>query len=146
MNLRVLYNAENIFTRWKLLDFQEKICSIEFDCWLVENKGLLMKEQKATHKHTRTHTQAAKMKFCWQRLNTSWGLDRFIDKGGNWTEHIQRVEEDIPNVAVRYSVQGDEWERGKLRGEREQEWDGGTVAWNGIIIMIIIIVIYDLRK
>jgi len=55
-------------------------------------------------------------------------LDRFIDKGGNWTEHIQRVEEDIPKVAVRYSVQEDETEKGKVRVERVQEWDEGTVA------------------
>jgi hypothetical protein len=31
------------------------------------------------------------------------------------------VEEDIPKFAVRYSVQGEETERGKLRFEREQE-------------------------
>jgi len=38
------------------------------------------------------------------------------------------VEEDIPKVAVRYSVQGDERVRGKVRGERVQEWDEETVA------------------
>jgi hypothetical protein len=47
-------------------------------------------------------------------------LDTYRDKYGNWTEHIQRVEEDKLKVAVRYSVQGDERERGKLqfRGNR----------------------------
>jgi len=38
-------------------------------------------------------------------------MDKFRDKDGNWIEHIQRVEEDIPKVAVRYRVQGDERER-----------------------------------
>jgi len=38
-------------------------------------------------------------------------LVKFRDKDGKWNEHIQRVEKDIPKVAVRYSVQKDERER-----------------------------------
>jgi len=52
-------------------------------------------------------------------------LDKFIDKDGNWRE--QRVEEDKLKVIVRYSVLGDETERGKVKVEREQEWDEGTM-------------------
>jgi hypothetical protein len=82
------------------------------------------------------------MKFLRQHLNKSLGLDKFIDKDGNWRENIQRVEEDKLKLAVRYSVQGDERERGgKVRVERKQEWDEGTVVLNGIIIMC-----YGLRQ
>jgi hypothetical protein len=35
-------------------------------------------------------------------------LNTFRDKDGNWTEHIQRVEEDILKVVVRYRVQEEE--------------------------------------
>ena len=55
-------------------------------------------------------------------------MGKFIDKRGNWREQIQRVEEDILKVAVSYSVQESERERGKLRVEREQEWVEWTVA------------------
>jgi hypothetical protein len=56
-------------------------------------------------------------------------LDKFRDKDGNWREHIQRVEEDILMIAVRYSVQEEERERGgNLRVEREQECVEGTMA------------------
>jgi hypothetical protein len=55
------------------------------------------------------------MKFPQQKLNIPSDMYKFIDKDGNWTERIQRVEEDIPKVAVRYSVQENETKRGKLR-------------------------------
>jgi hypothetical protein len=49
------------------------------------------------------------MKFLSQQLNISWGLCKIRDKNGNWTEHIQRVEEDILKVGVRYILQEDKW-------------------------------------
>jgi hypothetical protein len=52
-------------------------------------------------------------------------MDKFRDKDGNWRENIQRVEEDIPKVAVSYSVQEDETERGKLKLEREKNGSKG---------------------
>jgi len=55
-------------------------------------------------------------------------LGKFIDKGGNWKEYIQRVEEDILKVAVSYSVQEGDTEEGKLRVDREREWVEWTVA------------------
>jgi hypothetical protein len=61
-----------------------------------------------------TKTKAAEMKFLWQQLNISWGVDKFRDKDSNWRENMQRVEEDIPKVAVSYTVQEDETERGKF--------------------------------
>jgi hypothetical protein len=48
------------------------------------------------------------------------------DKDGNWRE--QRVEEDIPKVAVRYSMQDDGTGSGEVTAEREQEWVGGAMA------------------
>ena len=48
------------------------------------------------------------------------------------------MEEDIPKIAVRYSVQEEETERGKERVEREQEWFEGFMARNGIITIIIL--------
>jgi hypothetical protein len=55
-------------------------------------------------------------------------LDKFRDKDGNWTEYIQRVEEDMLKVAVRYNVQEDDTERGKVRVERQQEWNEWSMA------------------
>jgi hypothetical protein len=55
-----------------------------------------------------SNKQAEEMTFFWQQLNISWGLNTFRDKDGNWTENIQRVEEDILKVVFRYSVQEDE--------------------------------------
>jgi hypothetical protein len=52
-------------------------------------------------------------------------MDKFRDKDGNWRESIQRVEEDIPKVAVSYSVQEDETERGKVKLERERNESKG---------------------
>ena len=52
-------------------------------------------------------------------------MDKFRDKVGNWRRQIQRVEEDILKVAVCYSVQEDETDRGKVKAEREQERDKG---------------------
>ena len=49
------------------------------------------------------------------------------DNDGNWRGHIERLEEDIPKVAVSYSVQEDETERGKLRFERD--WNGSNGLW-----------------
>ena len=66
------------------------------------------------------------MKILWQQLNISWGLDKFRDKDGNRTEHIQWVEEDIPKVAVSYILQEDETERGEVRVERVTEWGEGV--------------------
>jgi len=45
-------------------------------------------------------------------------LNKFRDKDGNWREHNQRVEEELPKVAFSYTVQEDETERGKLRVDR----------------------------
>ena len=55
-------------------------------------------------------------------------MDKFRDKNGNWRENIQWVEEDIPKVAVSYSVQEGETERGKVKYEREQEWLEGPMV------------------
>jgi hypothetical protein len=44
---------------------------------------------------------------------------------GNCREQIQRVEEDIPKVAVRYSMQEDETKRGEVGVEREQKGSKG---------------------
>jgi hypothetical protein len=44
-------------------------------------------------------------------------LDKVRDKDGNLTEHIRRVEEDIPKFADRYSVREDGEESGKVRAE-----------------------------
>jgi len=46
-------------------------------------------------------------------------VDKFRNKAGNWTENIQRVEKDIPKVAVSYAVQEDEAEKGKVKLERK---------------------------
>jgi len=79
-----------------------------------------------------TQEQIAEIKFFLQQLSVSWGLDKFRDKDGNWRGHIQRVEEDIPKVAVCYSVQDDECEStregAKVKVEREQESEKGTMA------------------
>ena len=48
------------------------------------------------------------------------------------------MEEDIPKIAVRYSVQEEQTERGKERVEREQQWVEGIMARNGIITIIIL--------
>ena len=48
------------------------------------------------------------------------------------------MEEDIPKIAVRYSVQEKVIERGKERVEREQECVEGFMARNGIITIIIL--------
>jgi len=48
-------------------------------------------------------------------------LVKFRDNDGNWRDLTQRVEEDKLKIAVRYSVQEDEIERGKVRIVREQE-------------------------
>jgi hypothetical protein len=53
-------------------------------------------------------------------------LGKFRDNFGKRRE--QRLGEDIMNVAVSYSVQEDDTERGKLRFEREQEWGEWIVA------------------
>jgi hypothetical protein len=106
----------------KLLAFPEKkICSMEFVYCLVENKDSLRRNRKS-HTHTHTHTHKHKdwrneMKFLQKQLNILQGLYKFIDKDCNWTEHIRRVERGILKVAVRYSVQRDETERGILRVE-----------------------------
>ena len=107
--------------------------------WLVGEWKFLQKEEKVTDKKT------AEMKFLWQQLNVFWGMDKFRDKDGNCRENFQRGEEDIPKVAVSYTLQEDETERGKLKLE---EWFEGPTAWNGMImtmmlmmLMIIIIII-----
>ena len=46
---------------------------------------------------------------------------KFRGNDDNWRDQTQRVEEDRLKIAVRYSVQEDETERGKLRFVREQE-------------------------
>jgi len=61
------------------------------------------------------------MFFLWQQLNISWGLDKFRGNVGNWREHIQRLEEDIRKVAVRYTLREDETLKSKLRLEMEQD-------------------------
>jgi hypothetical protein len=38
-------------------------------------------------------------------------MDKFRDKGGNWRENIQRVEEDIPKFGVSCTLQEDKTER-----------------------------------
>jgi hypothetical protein len=68
-------------------------------------------------------------------------LDKFRDKDGNWRENMQRVEEDIPNVALSYIVQEDDRERSKVKFESEQERIEGNVAKKGIMIVIYIIII-----
>ena len=55
-------------------------------------------------------------------------MDKFRDKDGNWRENIEWVEEDIPKVAVNYSVLEDDTERGKVKLEREQGWFQGPMA------------------
>jgi hypothetical protein len=47
-------------------------------------------------------------------------MNTFRDIDGNWREHIQRVEGDMPKVAVSYTLQEGVTERGKvkLRGSR----------------------------
>ena len=50
------------------------------------------------------------------------------DNDGNWRGHIERLEEDIPKVAVNYSVLEDDTERGKVKLEREQGWFQGPIA------------------
>jgi len=52
-------------------------------------------------------------------------MDKFRDKDGNCRENFQRGEEDIPKVAVSYTLQEDETERGKLKLE---EWFEGPTA------------------
>jgi hypothetical protein len=52
-------------------------------------------------------------------------------------DSIQRGEGDLPKVAVRYSMQESVIKRGKVRVERELEWVDGSMAWNGIIKIII---------
>jgi len=42
-------------------------------------------------------------------------LGKFTYKDGNWRKDIERLEEDILKVAVSYSEQEEETERGKLR-------------------------------
>jgi len=42
------------------------------------------------------------------------------DKDGNWREHIEVLEEDIPKVAISYSVQECETGRGKVGVARDQ--------------------------
>jgi hypothetical protein len=69
-------------------------------------------------------------------------LDKFIDKDGNWREHIQRVEEDKLKLVLSYSARETRERRGKVRVEREQEWDEENVVLNGIIIIIIIIIMF----
>jgi hypothetical protein len=46
-------------------------------------------------------------------------LEKFRNNDSSWREHIQRVEEEIMKDVVRYTVQEDDRERGKLRDERE---------------------------
>jgi hypothetical protein len=55
-------------------------------------------------------------------------LRKFRDKDGNWREQIQRLGDNIPKVAVSYSMQEDDTERGKFRVERAQEWGERTVV------------------
>jgi hypothetical protein len=52
-------------------------------------------------------------------------MDKFRDKDGNWRENVQRVEEDIPEFAVSYSVQEDEKEKGKVKFERKRNGSKG---------------------
>jgi len=52
-------------------------------------------------------------------------MDKFRDEDGNWRENIQRVEEDIPKVAVSYALQEDEAERGKVKFGRERNGSKG---------------------
>jgi hypothetical protein len=62
-------------------------------------------------------------------------LDKFRGKGGKWREQIQQVEEDIPEVAVNYSLREDEPERGKERvgreGGKERVGGGGAGGEGG---------------
>jgi hypothetical protein len=37
-------------------------------------------------------------------------MDKFIDKDVNWRENLHRVKEDIPRVAISYTLQEDEIE------------------------------------
>jgi hypothetical protein len=55
-------------------------------------------------------------------------MDKFRDKDGNWRENIHQVEKDIPKLAVSYTLQEDETERGKMKFEREEEWVEGPMA------------------
>jgi len=68
------------------------------------------------------------MKFLLQPLHLYCGLNKIRDNIGNWREQIHRVEKDILKVAVRYSVQGEKTERGKLRVLREPERVQGMVT------------------
>jgi septum formation topological specificity factor MinE len=63
-----------------------------------------------------------------------------MDNYHNWREHIQRLEEDILKVVVRYCEQKDETERDNVRFEREQEWVEMPMASKEIVIIIIIII------
>jgi septum formation topological specificity factor MinE len=48
-------------------------------------------------------------------------MNKLRDNHSNWREQLQRLEEDILKVVVRYTVQEDETDRGKLGVEREKE-------------------------
>ena len=56
-----------------------------------------------------SHTQikTTEIKFFWQQLNISWGLDKFRNKEENWRGQIERVEEVKLKVVVCHNVQED---------------------------------------
>jgi len=48
-------------------------------------------------------------------------MDKFRGNVGNWIQHIQRLEKDLPKAAVSYTLQDDETyseARRELRGSR----------------------------
>jgi hypothetical protein len=52
-------------------------------------------------------------------------MDKVRDKDGNLRENTQRMVEDIPNVAVSYTLQEDETDRGKVKFERGRNGSKG---------------------
>ena len=116
MNLQVIFNAGNFLSIMETVSFQEGLCSMEFFPWLVSEWCVLKNEQRVTN------TKAKEIKFLWKQLNITWGLDKFRDKVGYWREQIQRVEEDILEVAESYTVQEDEPQG------RKESWEGAGVG------------------
>jgi hypothetical protein len=133
----------------KLLAFQEKIRSMEFDFCLFKNT--LPYEGAECHTQTQKHTDC-RNKILSKAVKFTLMFNKFRGKFGNWTEHIRQLEEDILKVAVHFSVQEDETEKWKLRvvgegmgrmdcglrrnGTRglwcEKEWDRFTLVLEGM--------------
>jgi len=49
MNNWVIHNVGNFLTSWETVRFQEGICSMEYDRWLIRELRVLKKEQELTH-------------------------------------------------------------------------------------------------